>query len=49
MYKQKNFQIWNLIKQLFKKYQFLMKLPQISHFDKNHNFSNIIGPTSSSF
>ena len=28
----------NFIKQLFTKYKFLIKLPQISHIDKNHNF-----------
>ena len=27
-----------LIKQLFTKYQFLTKLPQISYIHKNHNF-----------
>ena len=39
----KNFKIRTLIKQLFTKYQFLMKLPQISHIHKNHNFVSIIG------
>ena len=39
-YVQKNFKIRTWIKQLFTnlKYQFLTKLPQISHFHKNHNF-----------
>ena len=31
------------MKHLFTKYQFLMKLSQISHIPKNHNFSSIIG------
>ena len=47
---QKNFQIRTLIKQLFRKYQILKKLPQISHIHKYRNFSSIIGifrPTSS--
>ena len=35
---QKNFQIRTLIKQLFAKYKFLTKLPQISHIHKNHIF-----------
>ena len=43
-YVQKNFKIRTLIKQLSTKYQFLMKLPQISHnIHKNHNFKSIIG------
>ena len=37
-YVQKNFQIQTLMKQLFTKYQFLQKLPQILHIHKNHNF-----------
>ena len=35
---QKNFKIRTLIKQLLTRYQFLTKLPQISHIHKNHNF-----------
>ena len=39
---QKNVQISSLIKQLFTKYQFLTKLPQILHIHKNHYFFSII-------
>ena len=39
---QKNLKIRTLIKQLFTKYKFLTKLPQISHIYKNHKFSSII-------
>ena len=42
-YVQENFQIRTLIKQLFTKYQFLKKLPQISHIHKNGIFKSIIG------
>ena len=31
------------MKQLLTKYQFFLKLSQISHIRKNHNFSSIIG------
>ena len=37
-YVHKNFQIRTLIKQLLTKYAFFMKLPQISHTDKNRIF-----------
>ena len=40
---QKTIKIRTLIKQLFTKYQFSTKLPQISHIHKNHNFLSIIG------
>ena len=38
-------EFWNstLIKHLFKEYQILPKLPQISHIHKNQNFKSIIG------
>ena len=36
----KNFQIQTSMKQLFTKYQFITKLPQILLFHKNHNFYN---------
>ena len=42
---QKNFYIQTSIKQLLTKYQFLMKLLQISHIHKNRNFLGIIGMT----
>ena len=42
-YVQNNFKIRTLTKQLFAKYQILMKLPQISHIHKNRNFKSLIG------
>ena len=47
---QKDFKIRTLIKQLLTKYQFFMKLPQISHIRKNDNFQvqlDLFRPTAS--
>ena len=41
-YVQKDFWIRTLIKQLLTKYQIFMKLPQISHIQKNRTFKSII-------
>ena len=42
-YEQKNLYIRTLIKQLFTKYQVLMKLSQILYIHKNRNFKSILG------